>query len=70
MIFSRQLRITSWLDRLGAGVSLGCGLHCAGLSLVLMLHPTLWFRLARHGETLRWLFWLEIALAMLAVLLA
>ncbi len=70
MIFSRQSPPAHWLDRLGAGVSFGCGLHCAALSLLLVLNPTLWFRLARHGDTLRWLFWLEIGLAGLALLLA
>lgn len=70
MILSQQPLTTHWLDRLGAGVSLGCGLHCAALSLLLVLNPALWFRLARHGEMLRWLFWLEIGLAALALLLA
>lgn len=70
MFLSRQPFSTRWLDRLGAGVSFGCGLHCVVLSLLLAFNPTLWFRLARHGEALRWLFWLEIGLAALAVMLA
>lgn len=59
-----------WLDRLGAGISLGCGLHCAGLTAILMLNPALWMQLARQGNALRWLFWLEIGLLASAVLLA
>lgn len=70
MISSRQPPSTNWLDHLGAGVSFGCGLHCAALSLLLVLNPALWFRLARQGETLRWLFWLEVGLVGMAVLLA
>ena len=69
MIILRQPFSTRWLDRLGAGVSFGCGLHCVALSLLLVVNPALWFRLARHGDMLRWLFWLEIGLAGLALLL-
>lgn len=29
-------------DRLGVVVSIGCGLHCAAMSMMLMLYPALW----------------------------
>lgn len=59
-----------WLDRLGAAISLGCGLHCAVISLILMFNPALWLRLAWQGNTLRKLLWLEWGLAGLAALVA
>ncbi|MEM1081969.1 MAG: MerC domain-containing protein [Pseudomonadota bacterium] len=35
-------RLGRWPDRLGAFVSITCGLHCAAMSLLVVLYPTIW----------------------------
>lgn len=63
-------RISPWLDRCGAAVSAACGIHCAGLGMLFVLWPGLWFQRARYAQELLWLQRLEVALATLAFLLA
>ncbi len=61
-------------DRFGMFVALGCGVHCAGLSLAFALYPTLWMK-RKYWEMglwqkLIWLEWSLLAAAWLLVLLA
>ena len=63
-----------WADRLGMLVAAGCGLHCAALSLLFILYPTLWMK-RKYWEMGLWqkLLWLEwglLATAWLLVLVA
>lgn len=68
MFFSR------WPDRFGVVIAIGCGVHCAALSLVFILYPTLWMK-RKYWEMGLWqkLIWLEwglLATAWVLVLLA
>ena len=63
-----------WADRFGIVVAIGCGVHCAALSLAFVLYPTLWLK-RKYWEMGLWqkLLWLEwglLATAWLLVLLA
>ncbi|MGY6555130.1 MAG: MerC family mercury resistance protein [Wenzhouxiangella sp.] len=63
-----------WADRFGIVVAVGCGVHCAGLSLVFLLYPTLWMK-RKYWEMGLWqkLIWLEwglLATAWILVTLA
>lgn len=62
-------RPNPWLDRFGTAVSLGCGVHCAAITLLLTFNPALWLRWAWKGH-MRWLWWLELSLVILAIVLA
>jgi hypothetical protein len=35
-------RRTRWIDRVGICASVGCGLHCAALTVMILMYPTLW----------------------------
>lgn len=60
-----------WIDRLGVCASVGCGLHCAALSVMILLYPTLWLhRGLRESGFWEWLWWSELSLLVLAWLLA
>ncbi len=60
-----------WLDRLGVVASLGCGLHCAALSVVILVYPALWLnRELRASGLWEILWWTEIGLLVLAWVLA
>ncbi len=50
----------AWPDRLGMCVALACALHCAGLTLVFLLYPTVWLNRS-YWESGLWhkLLWLE-----------
>ena len=52
-----------WADRCGMLVAAGCGVHCAGLSLLFVLYPALWMN-RKYWEMGLWqkLIWLEWAL--------
>lgn len=68
MIFSR------WPDRFGMLVAIGCGLHCAALSMVFLLYPSLWMK-RKYWEMglwqkLIWMEWALLATAWLLVILA
>lgn len=63
-----------WADRFGIVVAISCGVHCAGLSLVFLLYPTLWMK-RKYWEMglwqkLMWLEWGLLATAWLLVVLA
>ncbi len=65
---------SGWSDRFGMCIAVGCGLHCAALSLLFLLYPTLWMK-RKYWEMGLWqkLLWLEwglLALAWLLVLAA
>ena len=59
-----------WPDRIGMFVAIGCGVHCAALSLAFTLYPTLWLN-RRYWEMGLWqkLLWLEWVLLVSAWLL-
>ncbi len=58
-------------DRLGMVAAIGCGIHCAMFSVLLMLYPALWMsRSFRHSGLFLWLFyaeWVFLAMAWLLV---
>lgn len=63
-----------WADRFGMLVAVGCGLHCAALSLAFLLYPALWMK-RKYWEMGLWqkLLWLEwglLATAWLLVIVA
>jgi len=65
------MRVYRWLDRFGMLASVGCGIHCATFSLVLIAHPALWLsRSFRNEAWFLWLFYAEWTLLVLAWLLA
>ena len=60
-----------WIDRLGICASVGCGLHCAALTVVILLYPTLWLhRGLRSSGFWEALWWTELGLLVLAWLFA
>lgn len=64
-------RPTRWIDRLGICASVGCGLHCAALTVMILLYPTLWLhRGLRSSGFWEVLWWSELGLLVFAWLLA
>lgn len=64
-------RPTRWIDRLGICASVGCGLHCAALTVVILMVPTLWLhRGLRSSGFWEALWWTELGLLVLAWLFA
>jgi hypothetical protein len=60
-----------WIDRLGICASVGCGLHCAALTVMILMYPTLWLhRGLRSSGFWEALWWSELGLLVLAWLLA
>lgn len=63
-----------WADRLGMLVAAGCGVHCAGLSLLFILYPTLWMKRKYWEmglwEKLIWMEWGLLAIAWVLVIIA
>jgi hypothetical protein len=53
----------AWIDRAGISISVLCSLHCAALTIVLLLLPSLWLRRQVAGIDLRWLVLVEWLLA-------
>ena len=64
-------RPARWIDRLGICASVGCGLHCAALTVVILMYPTLWLhRGLRSSGFWEALWWTELGLLALAWLFA
>lgn len=63
-------RAGTWLDRLGVSASLACAAHCMALTVAFAVWPALWLRPRIVGIELRYLLWLEWALAISSLLLA
>ncbi|NKI33553.1 MerC family mercury resistance protein [Wenzhouxiangella sp. XN79A] len=64
-------RPARWIDRLGICASVGCGLHCAVLTVVILMYPTLWLhRGLRSSGFWEALWWTELGLLVLAWLFA
>lgn len=69
-----MMKTSHWPDGLGMVVAIGCGIHCAALSLAFTLYPALWLN-RRYWEMglwqkLLWLEWALLASAWLLVVLA
>lgn len=68
MVFWRGLG-----DRLGMVAAIGCGVHCAMFSALLILYPALWLsRSFRQSGLFLWLYyaeWIFLALAWLLVMI-
>lgn len=59
------------IDRLGLLAAIGCGIHCAAFSIVLLLYPALWLnRGLRESGLWTVLWWTEYTMLGLAWLLA
>jgi hypothetical protein len=59
-----------WLDRLGISASMVCAAHCVALTAAVAVWPALWLRQNIAGVQVRWLLWLEFALAATSMLAA
>lgn len=59
-----------WTDPAGMLASLACGIHCAGMAMVLTVSPVVWFSQTLWGLPLRYWVWLEWGLAGLTLVLA
>lgn len=61
---------SGWPDRFGMLASLACSVHCASLTIIFTLYPTLWMK-RKYWEIGLWqkLMWLEWALLGLAWLI-
>ena len=59
-----------WLDGLGVSASAICTLHCVALTVAITMWPALWLRRQIAGVPLRWLLWLEVALAAISLIAA
>ncbi len=63
-----------WADRVGMLVAAGCGVHCAGLSLLFLLYPTIWMKRKYWEmglwEKLIWMEWSLLAIAWILVIIA
>lgn len=52
-----------WIDRVGIFVAVGCGLHCAALTAIVLLYPAIWLnRSLRQSGLWTWLWWSEWSL--------
>jgi len=72
MLVSRHRK--PWADRLGMVVAIGCGLHCATLTVLFLSFPTLWLN-RRYWEIglwqkMLWLEWSFLAMAWVMLLLS
>ena len=69
-----SIRVWSWLDRFGAGMSLTCALHCLAIPVVLLLMPGLRAGLGEFTPAdswARWLLWShEVEWLMAAIVIA
>lgn len=68
------MKARSWPDRLGMIAALACAFHCAALTAIFTLYPTLWLK-RKYWEMglwqkLLWLEWSLLGLAWLILLLA
>lgn len=61
---------SAWPDRFGVCVALACALHCASLTMIFTLYPTLWMK-RKYWEIGLWqkLIWLEWGLLTLTWLI-
>lgn len=69
-VYPTPRRAGAWLDRLGVSASLACAVHCAALTVALAAWPALWLRQRIGGVEVRYLLWLEWALATTSIALA
>lgn len=62
-----MFRSGRWIDRIGLVLAVGCGLHCAALTAVLLLYPTVWLDRSLRASGLWtvtwWTEWLLLASA-------
>lgn len=59
-----------WVDWLGAGASIGCALHCAAMSVIILAWPALWLNPGLRASGLwQLLWWTEAGLLVFAWLL-
>lgn len=69
-----NMKYRRWPDVVGMVAALACALHCATLTVVFLLYPTLWLK-RKYWESglwlkLMWLEWGLLALTWLILLLA
>jgi len=67
--FESRFRSGRWIDRIGLVLAVGCGLHCASLTAVLLLYPAVWLdrslRASGLWTVIWWTEWLLLASAWL-----
>ncbi len=64
------MRFRRWPDWVGSLIAFSCAMHCASLTVIFTLYPTLWLN-RRYWESGLWqkLFWLERGLLALTWLI-